>query len=288
MNSAAHLTNFVENQSDVQMSGSIGQLTEALQTFQRTCPKIPKSSRNPFLNSRYADLAAILDIIKEPLLEAKLTVMQLPVGEYGLTTILAHVSGEWIKSRYTMQPLESIIDKSTKEKAITPQSLGSVITYQRRYAIGAILCLNIDDDNDANPTNGQVDTSTPATPPKPTAQQLLEAARAAAANASNASATTVTESTTTTKLIAPEDGPKQETVHGPASDTQVANIKLMLSTWEQTSPGVSAQFVKMLHASGRQKISELSSAECDQLEKAITGRSLSDFFDQSLQSAAAA
>lgn len=31
-----------------------------------------------------------------------------------------------------------------------PQGVGSCITYQRRYAIGAILCLNIDDDDDAN------------------------------------------------------------------------------------------------------------------------------------------
>ena len=31
-----------------------------------------------------------------------------------------------------------------------PQELGSVITYQRRYALGAILCLNIDEDDDGN------------------------------------------------------------------------------------------------------------------------------------------
>ena len=31
-----------------------------------------------------------------------------------------------------------------------PQGLGSVITYQRRYALGAILGLNIDDDDDGN------------------------------------------------------------------------------------------------------------------------------------------
>lgn len=30
-----------------------------------------------------------------------------------------------------------------------PQGLGSAITYQRRYTLGAILCLNIDEDDDA-------------------------------------------------------------------------------------------------------------------------------------------
>jgi hypothetical protein len=32
----------------------------------------------------------------------------------------------------------------------SPQDAGSVITYQRRYAIGAILNLNIDEDDDGN------------------------------------------------------------------------------------------------------------------------------------------
>jgi hypothetical protein len=31
-----------------------------------------------------------------------------------------------------------------------PQGLGSAITYQRRYALGAILNLNIDEDDDGN------------------------------------------------------------------------------------------------------------------------------------------
>ena len=35
-----------------------------------------------------------------------------------------------------------------------PQGVGSCIAYQRRYAIGAILCLNIDDDDDANIASG--------------------------------------------------------------------------------------------------------------------------------------
>ena len=37
-----------------------------------------------------------------------------------------------------------------------PQGAGSVITYQRRYALGAILGLNIDEDNDGNETREEV------------------------------------------------------------------------------------------------------------------------------------
>src|SRR5690606_19226633 len=58
---------------------------------------------------------------------------------YELTTMLMHVSGEWLAETYEMQP--------TKHD---PQGAGSVITYQRRYALGAILGLNIDVDDDAN------------------------------------------------------------------------------------------------------------------------------------------
>ena len=37
----------------------------------------------------------------------------------------------------------------------TPQDLGSAITYQRRYAVGAILSLNIDEDDDGNNSSGR-------------------------------------------------------------------------------------------------------------------------------------
>jgi hypothetical protein len=50
-----------------------------------------------------------------------------------------HVSGEWISATYEMKP--------TKDD---PQGAGSVITYQRRYALGAALGLNIDEDDDGN------------------------------------------------------------------------------------------------------------------------------------------
>jgi len=52
--------------------------------------------------------------------------------------MLIHESGEWISST-----------SSTPSKDATdPQKLGSAITYARRYALGAILSLNIDEDDD--------------------------------------------------------------------------------------------------------------------------------------------
>jgi hypothetical protein len=48
-----------------------------------------------------------------------------------------HVSGEWLSESYEMVPSKN-----------DPQGAGAVITYQRRYALGAILGLNIDIDTD--------------------------------------------------------------------------------------------------------------------------------------------
>jgi len=100
---------------------------------------IRKDAKNPFFKSSYASLANILDSIKEPLIECGLAVTQFPFGENGLMTILMHESGEWIGFEYQMRPAKD-----------DPQGRGSAITYQRRYAIASVLCLNIDEDDDGN------------------------------------------------------------------------------------------------------------------------------------------
>jgi hypothetical protein len=163
----------------VHFSQSIENLTKALNKFHRSCPKIPKSCKNPFLKSKYADLSTILDIVQPVLNECELVVQQHPTSDYGLTTIISHTSGEWMSSEYRMQPLESVVEKANAQtgtaatKGITPQSIGSVITYQRRYALGAILALNIDDDNDGNPPDA---AAQPEKPKKTTAELMAEAA----------------------------------------------------------------------------------------------------------------
>jgi hypothetical protein len=120
-------------------SESIKEISKAMVDFHSKVSKIAKSESNPFFKSKYASLANILDVIAKPLNESKLVILQFPTEQYKLTTRLLHESGEWFEDTYEMQP--------TKH---TPQDAGSVITYQRRYAIGAILNLNIDEDDDGN------------------------------------------------------------------------------------------------------------------------------------------
>jgi hypothetical protein len=123
----------------MEQSESIKELAGALNKFQGAVEKIKKSETNPFFKSKYADLSAILDVIRQPLVENGLSFVQFPTGKNILTTQLMHISGEWMRDSYEMKP--------TKDD---PQGAGSVITYQRRYALGAILGLNIDNDDDAN------------------------------------------------------------------------------------------------------------------------------------------
>jgi hypothetical protein len=120
-------------------SESIKEISKAMIEFHSKVTKIAKTDNNPFFKSKYASLASILDVIAKPLNESKLVILQFPTEQYKLTTRLLHESGEWFEDTYEMQP--------TKH---TPQDAGSVITYQRRYAIGAILNLNIDEDDDGN------------------------------------------------------------------------------------------------------------------------------------------
>jgi hypothetical protein len=118
-------------------SESIANLAAALCKFQANIGKVKKEATNPFFKSKYASLANILDVIQKPLADAGLSFCQLPDADC-LTTILMHDSGEWIEATYCMPVV----------KTNDPQAMGSAITYARRYALGAALGLNIDEDDD--------------------------------------------------------------------------------------------------------------------------------------------
>lgn len=124
----------------MQKSNTIGELAKALIVFHLKVDSIKKDAKNPFFKSSYASLSNILDSINEPLIESGLTLTQFPTDSNGLTSTLIHSeSGEWMEATYEMRPVKD-----------DPQGRGSCITYQRRYALAAILMLNIDEDDDGN------------------------------------------------------------------------------------------------------------------------------------------
>jgi len=131
-------------------SESIKNISAALAVFHIKMDVIKKDAKNPFFKSTYASLSNILDSIKIPLAESDLSFSQHPMGENGLSTILMHKSGEWIGSHFTMKPVKN-----------DPQGIGSCLTYMRRYALAAILGLNIDEDDDGNSASGNANNNNP-------------------------------------------------------------------------------------------------------------------------------
>jgi len=120
-----------------------GEIFKALSEFQGKCEHPKKTATNPFYKSKYAPLDSCITANQRLLAECGLSLMQFPVTEegnkIGLVTILTHTGGDYIQGRYLV--------KAEKE---TAQSLGSAITYLRRYSYCAVLGLAAEDDDDAN------------------------------------------------------------------------------------------------------------------------------------------
>lgn len=122
------------------------EISKALQKFQSEIKPVVKDTENPFFKSTYADLTAITEAIKEPLKKNGLCYTQTMKsnGQNILKTILLHAdSGEMIESECPL-----ILVKQDM------QSLGSAITYARRYSLSAILGLVTEDDDDGNRASG--------------------------------------------------------------------------------------------------------------------------------------
>jgi len=123
-------------------SEKIDKLASALSKAQSEMKGAEKKSINPFFNSGYADLHTVIESSFPHLTNHGLSVIQgneSRPGEFFVTTMLLHESGQWIKSKLKM-PIEKV----------TAQSIGSAITYGRRYGLSAITGIaQYDDDGNA-------------------------------------------------------------------------------------------------------------------------------------------
>jgi hypothetical protein len=94
---------------------------------------------------RYAPLASGLDIVRKALGQHEIATVQTTaidpaVGMVHLTTMLAHVSGEWIASDWPVCPIADMA---------SPQRMGAALTYARRYALFTLVGIAGEDDLDA-------------------------------------------------------------------------------------------------------------------------------------------
>ena len=142
-------------------SDMVSELLTALSAFQSAIDNVAKDASNPFFKSKYATLAACLDMIRPHLKENGLSYQQtVSTGQDGsicVTSVLGHKSGQWWSSDLCMP--------APTGGQSHAQQVGSLITYMRRYMLTAQLGIAQEDD-DAN--------SAPAAPaPKPKAVPLL-------------------------------------------------------------------------------------------------------------------
>lgn len=129
-------------------SENINEIATALAKCQGEMSFASKDSLNPHFKSRYADLSAVWDAIREPLSKHGLSVSQIIdviEGKPILISMLMHTSGQWIKS------IIPVINANN-----TSQGQGSGLTYARRYALAALVgCVQDDDDGqESMPKNG--------------------------------------------------------------------------------------------------------------------------------------
>lgn len=117
-------------------------LYTALLKSQTEFPNVKRSANNPFFKSKYASLDAILEVVTPILNKNGLFISQSPISEesrIGVGTSIIYKDGSSIQGKFTMTLAKN-----------DPQGAGSAITYARRYALVAMLGLNVEDDDDAN------------------------------------------------------------------------------------------------------------------------------------------
>jgi len=148
-------------------SREIDKLAEAKAKADITIRNAPKSSKNPFFNSEYADLDVITRIVRPIYGEHGLAFTQAPWqnGEKEiLITTLIHESGQWMRSAMKIEPVPN------KAGEITPQTVGSAITYAKRYSLAAMANIaQTGEDDDGNLASDSIDEVAPVTPTAPTA-----------------------------------------------------------------------------------------------------------------------
>jgi hypothetical protein len=115
----------------MKQSDTVGAIGAAMAKAQGAMGFSVKDATNPHFNSRYADLASIVEAMRQPFAANGLSYWQSASADGNLvsmTTLVVHASGEWIESdRLTVQARDA-----------APQAVGSCLTYLRRYQLAGM------------------------------------------------------------------------------------------------------------------------------------------------------
>jgi hypothetical protein len=144
-------------------SESIKNIGEALAKAQAQIQGAEQDGDNPLFRSTYTTLTSVWNACRKALTDQGISVIQSPYskGQYvTVTTMLLHASGEWIRGVLTLEAIPMRVDKEA-DKRITPQSVGSAITYARRFALASMVGVAPAEDDDANTASNPAEAKDP-------------------------------------------------------------------------------------------------------------------------------
>lgn len=135
----------------MERSDQIDTLAAALAKAQGAMEAAERDRANPEFRHKYATLSALWAAARKPLSDNGLALVQdVPEQEDGaleVTTLLLHTSGQWLKGNIRLPVLGQPL-RGGGRGPITAQSIGSAITYGRRYGLAAMLGVVADEESD--------------------------------------------------------------------------------------------------------------------------------------------
>ena len=126
----------------MERSEEINKIGEALAKAQGEMKAAVYDRVNPYYKSKYATLSAVMEACKPSLSKYNIAVVQgtsfdMETNSVKVETMLIHTSGQWISETLNMKPAKN-----------DPQSVGSSITYARRYSLASLVGIAADEDDD--------------------------------------------------------------------------------------------------------------------------------------------
>lgn len=135
----------------MEASEEMKSLYKALAKFRQQLKQPAKDGSNPYLKSTYVTLDGVIKAVDTALEGTGLSYIQEAATSDGLPavrTVLFHEDGGTMASGWLSLPLKN---------GATPQDVGSLLTYAKRYQLAAFFGVSSDVDDDGNSASSQGD-----------------------------------------------------------------------------------------------------------------------------------
>lgn len=138
----------VSNLKEKAESDQLNELFTALAKAQGEIEFAAADKTNPFFKSKYADMASLMRVAREPLSKNGLSIIQRVLtntaNQMYLLTRLCHASGQWIEGKMLINPPKNDV-----------QSIGSYMTYLKRYNWSATVGVTVGEEDKENDDDGE-------------------------------------------------------------------------------------------------------------------------------------